>query len=140
MEQSTIDRDADRPGVPMEAEPEPAEGAHWRVPARQPGSEDHPHHTGIPQATPVVGTAQPLRGLSGVLRRSAYDIPEHYARHWGLLMLADRVDVIESRLGSALSGHLHDAGMPRLARRVEQQPLAAVAVAAGAVWLIRKVL
>ncbi len=43
----------------------------------------------------VSGTAQPLRGLSGVLRRAAYRIPEHDARHWAMLLLADRVDAVE---------------------------------------------
>jgi hypothetical protein len=41
------------------------------------------------------GTAQPLRGLSGVLRRAAYRMPEHEARHWALLLVADRVDAVE---------------------------------------------
>jgi hypothetical protein len=45
---------------------------------------------------PVFGTAQPPRGLSGALRRRAYAIPEHRARHWALLLLADRVDVVET--------------------------------------------
>ena len=48
--------------------------------------------------TPVFGTAQPPRGLSGRLRRAAYGIPDHFARHWMLLILADRVDVLESRV------------------------------------------
>jgi hypothetical protein len=34
-------------------------------------------------------------GLSGMLRRLAYRVPEHRARRWMLLMLADRVDIIE---------------------------------------------
>ena len=49
--------------------------------------------------TPVFGTRQPPRGLSGVIRRAAYRIPEHKAGRWMLLMLGDRVDVWESRLG-----------------------------------------
>jgi hypothetical protein len=31
------------------------------------------------------------------LRKTAYRIPEHYTSHWLMLMLADRVDVIEHR-------------------------------------------
>jgi MYXO-CTERM domain-containing protein len=46
----------------------------------------------------VFGTAQPPYGLSGALRRGAYAIPEHRARHWMLLMLADRVELVEHRL------------------------------------------
>jgi hypothetical protein len=50
----------------------------------------------VVRATPVFGTAQPVRGLSGALRTRAYAIPEHHARHWLLLVAADRVDVVES--------------------------------------------
>jgi len=48
--------------------------------------------------TPVFSTAVPPRGLSGVMRRRAYDIPEHQARRWLMLLLADRVDVWENRV------------------------------------------
>ncbi len=44
---------------------------------------------------PVYGTAVPLRGLSGVIRRIAYEVPDYKPRRWMLLMLADRVDVME---------------------------------------------
>jgi hypothetical protein len=41
---------------------------------------------------PVFGTAVPLRGLSGAIRKLAYRNPDHYPRHWLLMMLGDRVD------------------------------------------------
>ena len=129
-----------RPGVPMTAEPRPAAGAHWRRPERQRGSEDHPHHAGLERATPVVGTAQPLRGVSGLIRRRAYRIPEHYARHWALLMLADRVDVLEDRLGGTLGTRLRAAGLDQLGGRVERNPLAALGIIIGAAWLVKKTL
>jgi hypothetical protein len=44
---------------------------------------------------PVSSAAQPPRGLSGVVRRAAYAIPEHQVRHWALLILADRLDFLE---------------------------------------------
>lgn len=47
---------------------------------------------------PVFGTGQPPRGLSGLMRRAAYNIPEHKAGRWMTLLMADRVDVWESRL------------------------------------------
>jgi hypothetical protein len=49
--------------------------------------------------TPVFGTAQPPQGISGLVRRRAYAIPEHRVRHWMLLLLADRLDLLEYRLG-----------------------------------------
>jgi hypothetical protein len=90
-----VDRDpARRPGVPAER-PHPSE-PHVRSLSqhRQPGRP-----TGVSESrTPVFGTAQPPRGLSGWLRSAAYAIPDHFARHWMLLMLADRVDILESRV------------------------------------------
>ncbi len=47
---------------------------------------------------PVFGTCQPPRGLSGVMRRAGYRIPEHKAGRWMTLLMADRVDVWESRM------------------------------------------
>jgi hypothetical protein len=52
----------------------------------------------IGQLTPVFGTCQPPRGLSGLMRRAGYRIPEHKAGRWMTLLLADRVDVWESRV------------------------------------------
>ena len=53
---------------------------------------------GLKRMTPVFGTGQPLRGVSGLVRRLAYSIRETKARHWMMLLLADRVDVLEHRL------------------------------------------
>jgi hypothetical protein len=36
------------------------------------------------------------------MRRMAYRIPEWRARHWMLLLLADRVDVVEGLLGDVM--------------------------------------
>jgi hypothetical protein len=52
---------------------------------------------------PVYGTAQPPKRLSGLLRRVAYRTGEHQARHWLLLRIADRLDVIESRVDDVLA-------------------------------------
>lgn len=90
-----------RPGVPMEHAPKSARGAHWEQPVRQPQSVPITHRYDAP-VTPVFGTAQPPKGLSGRLRRTAYRIPEWRARHWLLLLLADRVDMVESAASEAL--------------------------------------
>jgi hypothetical protein len=52
----------------------------------------------IGSLTPVFGTCQPPHGLSGLIRRAAYLIPEHKAARWMLLLFGDRVDVWESRI------------------------------------------
>lgn len=85
-----------RPGVPYETAPRPLPGAHWIAPVRQVPHVTVLHRAGLARLTPVFGTASPPHGISGKLRRIAYDIPEYRARHWMLLLFADRVDVIES--------------------------------------------
>jgi hypothetical protein len=88
----------ERPGVPMEHEPRP-------LTATAPDHFEHmrprrglTHRTETQSMTPVFGTVQPLHGVSGLLRRIAYSTHETRARHWMMLLLADRVDVLEHRI------------------------------------------
>jgi len=89
----------ERPGVPMERETRPLTPTaperfeHMR---RRHGLT---HRAELRSMTPVFSTAQPLHGLSGLLRRVAYSTRETRARHWMLLLAADRVDVLEHRVG-----------------------------------------
>ncbi len=85
-----------RPGVPRMHRPYPDPGAHWDRPQQQRGTPLL-GRSGIREATPVFGTAQPVRGLSGLVRRAAYRIPEHRSGRWALLLLGDRIDVLEHR-------------------------------------------
>ena len=48
-----------------------------------------------PGRTPLFGTVQPPSGLSGAIRRLAFKSTENDVRHWLLLLLADRVNVVE---------------------------------------------
>jgi hypothetical protein len=94
----SVDEDPkNRPGVPMETRPHPLQGSHWVQPEQQAPTPGTVHRAEIEAMTPVFGTNQPLKGLSGVLRRSAYAMPETRAKRWMLLLLADRVDVLEAR-------------------------------------------
>ncbi len=110
----------DRPGVPAERQPpQPIGNPSWTVPARQTIGTPTAHGVERP-ITPVYGTAVPLRGLSGLMRAAAYQIPDYKPRRWMLLMMADRVDVIEHNvvpiaiaLGALGLGVL---GVQRLAR------------------------
>ena len=83
---------ADRPSHPKLQYPADT-GAHWDFPDRQP--EKWPRERSIEHKflTPVFGTAQPPKGLSGAIRKFSYaTYSEGRAAHWLLLMLADRVD------------------------------------------------
>ncbi len=94
----------DRPAVPKERFDPEGTGAHWHFPERQPERwprEKSPEHKFL---TPVFGTACPPKGLSGVIRRYAYRYSEGRLAHWLLLVGADRVDVLESRLTGVLRG------------------------------------
>jgi hypothetical protein len=93
---------ANRPSYPKEKFEET--GARWDFPERQPERTPREKSTEHKFLTPVFGTAQPLRGLSGVIRRYAYTFSEGQSAHWLLLIAADRVDVVESRVRSELKG------------------------------------
>ena len=68
----------DRPGYPLEQE----------------------HHVGhdTVQGQPPYTDTIPLKGLSGLIRRAAYQLPDWKPRRWLMLMMADRVDALESKL------------------------------------------
>src|SRR5947209_1053068 len=85
-----------RPGVPMETPPRPAGHAHWTRPEPMKSEAMVLKRAELDQLTPVYATSVPPRGLSGIIRRAAYRIPDHRVSHWMLLLLADRVDVVES--------------------------------------------
>ena len=93
---------ADRPSYPKEIAAET--GAHWDVPERQVETVPRERSTEHKHLTPVFGTAQPLRGVSGWIRRYAYRYSEGQTAHWLLLMAGDRVDVLESRVGAVFQG------------------------------------
>nr|WP_315401449.1 hypothetical protein [uncultured Duganella sp.] len=90
---SDLDR-ANRPAVPMERKPPRLDGP-LHPPAQQRSAVEvlvSPERPGI---TPLYGTGEPPRGLSGMLRRAAFKMTENDIRHWLMLLLADRVGVVE---------------------------------------------
>lgn len=90
-----------RPGVPRMHEPKPLPNTRF-PPARQQSDVKVFMH-GRPNKTfpPVFGTDVPPRGVSGKIREAAYRYPDHYVRHWTMLLFADRVDSWEYRLRKA---------------------------------------
>lgn len=90
-----------RPGIPMETKPEPVPGAQMPI---EPQKSDYPvlMHGGKQKMPPVFGTAAPPKALSGLIRKVAYKYPDHWARHWMMLMMADRVDSWEHNLRRVL--------------------------------------
>jgi hypothetical protein len=92
---------ADRPSYPKLHYAPDTTGARWHFPERQPEKEPREHSIEHAFVTPVFGTAQPLSGLSGAIRRYAYvRFSEGRLAHWMLLVVGDRVDAWEHHLRS----------------------------------------
>src|SRR5882757_1001648 len=92
-----VDREpSSRPGVPMV--PDQLVPVGNSELARQQATVPVLVSVDVGALTPVFSTAVPPRGISGLMRRRAYQIHEHEARRWLILLFADRVDVWESRV------------------------------------------
>jgi len=115
-----IDADkARRPGNPMEHEPAPVANAHWLEPDQQPavpGLLIDPDR----KLTATFGTQHPPRGLSGMLRRAAYRVPDYRVRRWAMLILADRIEGLEATLARSV-----------------KQPATWLAIAGGVMLLVQ---
>jgi hypothetical protein len=132
----------DRPAVPMERTPPRFIHPPGHIPqqARTVEVFVSPERPGI---TPIFGTAQPPRGLSGMIRRLAYKMTENDIRHWLLLYAADRVDVVEG-IGDDLSRGRMPNPLREMGIRAELQynpyglaKKAAVTTAvAGGIWYL----
>ena len=107
-----------RPGVPKERSPKPWRNSRF-PPERMHAEPSAPKH-GRPNKPmpPVFGTAVPPRGLSGEIRKLAYRYPDHYVRHWQLLLLGDRVDSWETRAKRYLPVALPLVALGFVAKRI----------------------
>jgi hypothetical protein len=86
---------------------------HWQEPhTRVHVSNEHPN------LTPTFGASRPPHGLSGRLRDYAYEFGEASNRHWMTLVLADRVDMVETMIMDAFRGkgdnYVAEKGWPAL--------------------------
>ena len=95
-----------RPAVPMEHSPPRLEGAPIAPPSQQPERMEIFVSPERPHITPLFGTSSPPKGLSGMLRRLAYKMTENDIRHFMLLLLADRINVVEGIGEDLMQGHV----------------------------------
>jgi len=133
----------DRPAVPME-----------RMPARfidpQPGQPEQQVETvevlvsnERPGITPVFSSKQPPSGLSGVIRRLAFKLTENDIRHWLLLLVADRVNMVEGIVQDVAGGKVPNV-LAEMGIKAEFQhnkaglakKVAIGTVVAGGVWYL----
>jgi hypothetical protein len=78
----------------------------WERPPLQPVNIEVLHSTERPNITAVFGTSTPPSGLSGAIRRYAFQFSENQYMHWLPLLLADRVNVVEGIVDDLKRGHI----------------------------------
>lgn len=95
-----------RPAYPMERRPPRLKGVHWAHPGQQVQNVEILQSIEGPGLTPIFGSTLPPAGLSGSLRRVAFKYSESDLRHWMLLLLADRINVVEGIGSDLMRGHV----------------------------------
>lgn len=75
-------------------------------PPQQPVTVEILHSVERPTLSRVVSDKLPPQGLSGVIRRKAFEYSEGNALHWMGLILADRVNMIEGVIEDLSRGHI----------------------------------
>lgn len=80
-------------------------GYSWERPSLQPQTVEVLHSNERPNMTAVFGTSTPPTGLSGMIRRYAFQHSENSYLHWLPLLVADRVNVVEGILEDLSQGH-----------------------------------
>ena len=81
-------------------------GSTWERPPQQRTDVEILRSNERPNVTAVFGTSTPPSGLSGALRRFAFNYSENMYRHWLFLMAADRIGMVEADLGDLAHGHV----------------------------------
>lgn len=92
--------------------------------------------TGGPEPDEAIGLDG--TGMAGLMRRWAVARSADASGRQTVLGLADHVEAVEARLGGVLARPLRDRGMDGLARRVERNPLATIAGAVLAGWIVNR--
>ncbi len=106
-----------RPGIPKEKNNENGSSgrrAHWVEPPPQFARVKINKTVERPHITPVFGTTCPPRWVSGMIRDYAYGFSEDKIRHWMLLLLADRIEMLEVFIADLFNGK-----MPQVLPRME---------------------
>lgn len=86
---------------------EEQKGYSWERPTQQPiNNIEVLHSIERPNVSAVFGTSVPLSGLSGMIRRYAFQHSESSYGHWLPLLLADRVNVVEGIVDDLRHGHI----------------------------------
>lgn len=102
-----IDANPDNdPTYPIRQRFDEDRSASWSRPAQQPETEHVLKSNERPNTSSVFGTSAPAPFLSGAIRRYAFRFSEGRYRHWLLLLLADRVNMVEGLVSDIFTGHV----------------------------------
>jgi len=82
------------------------QGYSWQRPQQQLETVEILKSVERPNLTAVYGTSNPPVGLSGAIRRYAFNYSESSYGRWLPLMLADRVNMVEGMIGDIAKGHI----------------------------------
>ena len=78
----------------------------WFRPTQQGNAEGILQSNEHPHLTSVFGTSASAAHLSGAIRRYAFRFSEGRYRHWLLLLLADRINMVEGLVQDMIHGRL----------------------------------
>jgi hypothetical protein len=78
----------------------------WERPPLQPETVEILHSNERPNLPAVFGTSAPPSGLSGQIRRWAFQYSEDRYLHWLPLVLADRINVVEGIIDDLRKGYV----------------------------------
>lgn len=119
MENSLEEKHRDKNGWAIDADPkndptypmkkrsnEEHKGYTWERPTQQFVDMEVLHSNERPNITAVFGTSTPPSGLSGMIRRKAFQYSENHYGHWLPLILADRINVVEGIVDDLKRGHI----------------------------------
>lgn len=139
----------DWPAYPMRKESgDEHKGMSWQRPSQQEATVEILHSNERPNLSAVFGTALPPNGLSGLFRRWAFRFSESNGAHWVILILADRINVVEGLLEDFGKGHVpnvpYEMGMKSDIRHnprgfALKAALAALVIGGATVWAVRSV-
>lgn len=116
-------------------------------------SEQQPENVEIlmsterPAITRVFGTTVPPSGLSGAIRRYAFQHSEDRYRHWIPLILADRVNMVEGLIDDLSHGYVPNLYKERgwgvemkhnPKKMIAKIAIGSLLVTAGITWLIKR--
>ena len=119
----------------------------WQRPPLQPVTVEVLKSIERPNISAVFGTPAPPSGLSGAVRRYAFQYSESSYGHWLPLMLADRINVVEGIVDDLRHGHVPnifaEKGWKAAWKFNRKELITRVAVkvvlaSAVAYWLLRK--